>query len=695
MKRAVLIFFGMLPLIASDFEIVEMEATQIIQNLDNDMSLIAGKPTTVRLFVKSNTGSPIQDVIGDLEGQINGTSLGILSSVNHITAEPDSSIDLAQQRLANHMTLLFQLPESWITNTGSMVLKASVRTLQSQVQDTHQIGINVVRDIGLKVELVPVGIRCGGEFSCRPSDQEMLDTLVLVRRMYPTEKIKATISKHYVQFPSNQSSTTLFNAIHFSHMNAGPATFPQAPTDTVRMGVVPPGVEFIAFSKKEQKWVRDPLNGYATAHSRTGFVMLGIDHPEATMAHEMGHALGMDHVNDGVTCKNADSVCEPYPYPGRQLSTGSARDYFGWTKWFAVNPLTFSDMMTYQRDRWISDYTYRMLYCLMDNLTKTADQRKAICKGGAPKTISMIEDAPEFLWISLVMDLDGYSVSLRSRVFPRDTLDLEQLRDRFTPRDEEGPLTINLLDHEGQVHTSYTYTPSLGTIDGVEAERPLKIAEWCLPFNEDIERIEVIDRERGIVIAERFVGEHPPQAYANEAIADGDQLELTWSVADEDGQPLHVDIQLSTDQGERWSTVASGFDEVDTHTVLDTSNWGGTDEAILRLIACDGFKSTTAEWPTIPLSRKSPKVLLFDSETSVTQGTYTPGEVWTFDAEDGSLEGDSVTWVSDLDGPFANGTRADLGDLSVGSHVIQVIARDSDQMTGDAWLTVTVQQELP
>ncbi|MFO0597689.1 MAG: PKD domain-containing protein [Myxococcaceae bacterium] len=72
-------------------------------------------------------------------------------------------------------------------------------------------------------------------------------------------------------------------------------------------------------------------------------------------------------------------------------------------------------------------------------------------------------------------------------------------------------------------------------------------------------------------------------------------------------------------------------------------------------------------------------------------GTPTPLQGSATDVEDGTLVGASLTWSSDRDGALGTGTAL-APTLSQGVHVITLTARDSQNATGTASVTVSVNQ---
>jgi hypothetical protein len=76
---------------------------------------------------------------------------------------------------------------------------------------------------------------------------------------------------------------------------------------------------------------------------------------------------------------------------------------------------------------------------------------------------------------------------------------------------------------------------------------------------------------------------------------------------------------------------------------------------------------------------------------------YGYGEAVTFagsadDPEDGPLTGDALAWESDIDGLLGTGGEITVDTLSGGTHIVALIATDSDGVKGTATVAVIVEQ---
>lgn len=101
-----------------DLEITNIEITQGMQNLDNDMPLVAGRMTFLRVYVKTD-GADYPNVKLLVQGTRGGQPIGVLVADNQpITAKGDGG-----DRVNVNDSFYVQLPSSW-TDPGSLSLDA-------------------------------------------------------------------------------------------------------------------------------------------------------------------------------------------------------------------------------------------------------------------------------------------------------------------------------------------------------------------------------------------------------------------------------------------------------------------------------------------------------------------------------------------------------------------------------------------
>jgi hypothetical protein len=165
---------------------------------------------------------------------------------------------------------------------------------------------------------------------------------------------------------------------------------------------------------------------------------------------------------------------------------------------------------------------------------------------------------------------------------------------------------------------------------------------------------------------------------------------LAWDAADGDGDALIYSVEYSPDGGASWLPVAVGLK--DPATKVDFDSLPGSDQALLRVIASDGFSSGVATSASLKVARHKPLPAIGGAHDGA---KYAAGQLVSlsgsaFDWEDGEITGaKSFTWSSDRDGLLGNGPWLDT-QLSPGAHTITLTARDADGNSAATTLRVSV-----
>lgn len=267
-----------------------------------------------------------------------------------------------------------------------------------------------------------------------------------------------------------------------------------------------------------------------------------------------------------------------------------------------------------------------------------------------------------------------------------------------TPDDPAGTHAIVMLDAAGvPVHT-VRFTPegaNADAVDGSPVGTPGSAVSVVVPDATDAATIELRSGEQ--VLATVPVSENAPQVSVDvPTTGDQDRVTFTWSAQDADGDPIAHAVRYSADDGESWTTVGVDLDE----TSISVPRWAlaGSDAARIQVIASDGMNTAVTTSDAFAMPNLAPEVAV----TSPAEGTVVSGAqtvVFTgsaFDAEDGDLSGELV-WTSDLDGQLGTGgtvtRRAD--ELSEGVHVISATATDAAGVTSTASVGLTVHRIAP
>jgi hypothetical protein len=201
-----------------------------------------------------------------------------------------------------------------------------------------------------------------------------------------------------------------------------------------------------------------------------------------------------------------------------------------------------------------------------------------------------------------------------------------------------------------------------------------------LPYDPGIARLVIV--HDGQELFSRSVSPNAPTVALDPIVGTvSDPLTVSWDGADADGDELSYALLFSSDGGLTWEPQALrlGGDTVR----FGTSFWPQTDQGYLRIQAGDGMN--TAEDVTGPFTvpSKGPAIL----SISPADGDLVPvGEpvyflLTTYDAEDGPIEGDGITWTGSRAGHLGTGDRILVPELGAGWHSITVDVTDSDSYT--------------
>ncbi|MCC7354258.1 MAG: VCBS repeat-containing protein, partial [Anaerolineae bacterium] len=168
-----------------------------------------------------------------------------------------------------------------------------------------------------------------------------------------------------------------------------------------------------------------------------------------------------------------------------------------------------------------------------------------------------------------------------------------------------------------------------------------------------------------------------------------------WTGSDADGDALVYTLQYSRNGGATWSSLATNLSA--TSYNLDAASLGGTNQALVRVIASDGVHTAedTSD-ATFSVSRKPPQVYLLSPAAGATfhRNAFIELDGLASDLEDGPLGDAALTWTSDRQGELGTGPNLTVMGLRPGAHTLTLRARDSDGMTSTASVTIYIGTQL-
>lgn len=430
-----------------------------------------------------------------------------------------------------------------------------------------------------------------------------------------------------------------------------------------------------------------------------GGVAVGPINAPGTLAHEAGHAAGLEHAPGG-GAPNPDPnypAYEPYDTPTNRLA--SIGEYgLNINNGNISSPQTFRDLMAYSGPNWISLYHYRRLLnnAILNPATVGIDYpwwkdlvwekvRKwpPIPEPDPPYDLEL--ELPVFppLWqpenmISLIVRVDHDKIVevthvARTRVYTQmerasSTAFTAQLRDEGGEVLAEGPLMM--------LETSACGCGDCGDTGG----KPTRyLAQALIPDVGPGNALTITAGEE--VVWERRAPARPVRVvrFETEPGEDGG-LDAIWKTS---GELVDTWLRWSTD-GENWRSLATGLTGNKAH--LDAGQLP-SGQVLLQLVAHDGFFSTPSKPVEVSLPERAPAAVILhpvDGHTYVANQTL---RLWgsVAGSEGKSVKPERAVWL--LDGKErARGLDTWIA-LESGEHALTLLI-ESERGSAEASVTV-------
>jgi hypothetical protein len=677
-----------------DLSVENIEVTQGIQNLANEVRLVEDKTTYVRVYVRTVVGSQLVDA------RLHGTRGGVALPGSPL--RPVNGPIMAQasggQRANLNDAFYFLIPPDW--RSGNVTFRAEVLP-EAPLGDPNPA--NNTRSVTLSFTprrplcVMMVSVRTDPQ-TATINDDGFWDIVRWVERSYPMPRMYVFNSG--VVLSTVRSCPERFPPICFNQPYIMPQdsnlvlmaltqidTFTGNPCDqTNYYGMVHqrhgPGTGGAGFVNGTAAW------GFMNTNSALAFNTTWYwPHGGATLAHELGHNLGRRHVN----CGNPDNPDNDYPYKACDIGPDNATAYFGFNvaNPAVITPTVAGDLMSYAhvlnppKPRWPSDYTYRALFDRLDPDAATA--------AAAPDAAWLEVD--ELLYVTgVITPTTGTAELEQAYRLPQGILDVRDLANiTRSQASAQGPgsYRLRLFNAAGRLVADQPF--SLLEVEGdIGPARPFQV---ILPFTVGAVRLVVADNS-GVVLAERLISPHAPTVRVlapNGGEVVGDALVIRWEGEDRDGDPLFYVVQYSPDDGATWQALAT---DVPTTTLrVDTNSLPGSNRARIRIIATDGLNtgSDLSDRPfVVPTHPPRAFITAPADGASFVAGRMIAFTAETLDAEDGTLPAERLRWFSDRDGLLGTGDELAVTTLSLGRHTITLQATDSHGQTAEARIRVTV-----
>jgi len=316
---------------AFDAQIANLELTQAIQTLQNDVPLVAGRPVVARIYATTDSNSAI-----------NGFQL-IVTATRDGVPLPGSPLTIglwaifpqpARDQLSN--TFNVPLPLAWAQ--GHVRLTAQ---LQPPANQRDRNPSNNQKDIeltfhdvpALDIKVVPINYthQPTGQRYAAPTSEQFSD---YVMRLYPIHALQLSM-RAPIDFTGDLGTDDGWSKL--IQLIATVKQGDDAPKSQIYYGILTEG-DF------DSKWGGMGSGGRYSVSFNDGSIV----------AHELGHNLRRQHA----PCGNPGGIDPDYPY-----ANASIGEYgFDLTAFAILAPATTVDMMSYCGPDWVSDYTYRALF---------------------------------------------------------------------------------------------------------------------------------------------------------------------------------------------------------------------------------------------------------------------------------------------------------------------------------------------
>jgi len=326
--------------VTDDLALNSVQATQAVQDSQNSVPMVAGRPTVLRIFATTRSAT---QVLANAQIQVTATRDGAALSGSPTTFK--SSVPLSNDLADYDSTINLKLPDSWLSGTVDLTVALDPEDLISELDEQNNtLSLHLVFKEVPPLNLVIVPIQythlANGVTYPAPSVDTISDWMM---RVYPVSQLNVTWHSPYSFTGDLRLSSdwyTLLDDVTSLKSSEG------APSSTVYYGLIP-------ITVGSSTWFTGGIAGIGWVGSRAA-VGLDMTSTAATIAaHEVGHNLGMWHS----PCGTPSAVDPDYPY-----ASGTIGQYgLDVTSGVVYSPGSNRDLMSYCYPRWISDYTYTHL----------------------------------------------------------------------------------------------------------------------------------------------------------------------------------------------------------------------------------------------------------------------------------------------------------------------------------------------
>jgi Tol biopolymer transport system component len=673
---------------APDRFVHSIEFTQAIQELQSvpslkagleddgqpPVNLVAGKPTAMRIYFNE------LDAETSFIVDTNLSSMDVLT-VQYAGCDPEET--RRREDICEAPEVHFLPPE------GEWTAEVTIKAANGEVLEEHEFEFNTPESQALVLVAIAVCDELeSGNWWCGDTTR-VASNATLLRMMAPTDDVRVIVSPHTIRREWDGTvGSAWFDAVHQDLENlvaVNPALVAVPGERRILVGAVrgndedgaPQGVLGTA-----------GFDGFV-AVAKTQTSTLGRDDSQDTLAHEVGHALNVDHTGTGVPAATEAPGCYaaairdeehmqvngPWPYADNYLRSGAPPGEIevGYAVEFSqeLKGDTTMEIMGYCGPSWISPHTWEAMH---DGINGPFLSTAGAGMPGPPG---------EYWLVSGSIDNDVANFDPLFKLQANGQTGPGAGDYRIVVRNSGGSaLYTRLMD---------LTTPRPRPEPGIDPGEAPTLFSQTIPVQQGAASIAVVGPGDETLGEIDLTGVPPAVAFNSAGPSTSSSTSVvSWTVTDPDSAEHTAWLEYSADNGATWASIAPGI--ADTTTPIDFSMLPGGDQALLRVTVSDGVNSGSAVSAPFAVARKGPQaqIILPTNDASYAVGHTISLRANAFDPEDGTLDGNSVTWTSSRDGLLGNGQGLTVLDLSVGTHTITLTARDSDNNASTDSITITV-----
>jgi hypothetical protein len=570
-----------------DLTVSRIEVVQATQDVSNTVPLVEGKSTVARVFLNLGSESSaiqpplVRAVLRAFDaggGELPGSPIPAENAPLRAPNRP--------QRESSNDSLNFRLPRDW-TSFGTIRLRAEVNSDGSvaetdRTNNTREVSVSFQPRGSFEVRWIPINYDDGSIVEGPSNALGVYDAKM--RKMFPVADEGMTYSRLKepdwtwalpLRLQTNQD--LLITYIRKRYELLADASIDQlvvwlpelnAFGDSLPGGLSDPlwcGADCAGTTVGRVSWIRDDFETDGT-DVREGWTA-------TTLAHEIGHNLGLRHTNTR-DCNDCEDPHTDWPDP----TSGTVHEVGFDTVKLEAKPSSFYDFMTYvepSTTRWVSPFHFEKLFngYLLPRFKRAAE--------AAAETFAIVGGSAR---------RDGSLGRLDPLVFVTSSVPAE-------PSVASGSHCIRFSSSSATL-SDYCFSPTFELHPG-HTELEEQTFALRVPFPSGATRVSL--RRGETELASKVASANAPSV-AITSPASGDRWEgrrtLAWRGSDPDGDRLVYTVMYSYDGGVKWIPIET--DTTATEFALETALIGSGTQVFFRVQASDGFR--TAEATVGPLT---------------------------------------------------------------------------------------------